>query len=861
MKESSYLCSRKSNKTVNMKKVFLTWMLAVVAVAAGAADQFVTFKNESGALAIAKGGQVLNIVYDANDDEGVRMAIESLQADFKAVTGVAPALHPSPSTLHSSPSTQSIIIGTLQSQLIQQLLKAGKIQKKDIQGKTEKYLLQIVDKPMAGVSQALVIAGSDKRGAIYGIFELSRQMGVSPWYWFADVPVVHQDNIYIKKGVYTDGEPKVRYRGIFINDEHPSFYQWAQQHFGGVNSKCYRHIFELLQRLKANFMWPAMWYNAFYDDDPENGPLADKMGIVMGTSHHEPLALAQQDWKRRKGHGKWSFMTNKDEMLDFWRGGVERAKGWETMYTVGMRGDGDEAMEDKGSIKLMEEIVAAQRKLIADVTGKKASEVPQVWALYKEVQDYYDQGMQVPDDVTLLLCDDNWGNVRRLPKLGAPRRKGGYGMYYHVDYVGAPRNSKWINISPIPRLWEQMNLTYRYGVDQIWIVNVGDLKPMEYPIQFFLDMAWNPDQFNAQNLQQHSVAFCRSIFGDKEAEEAARQLRLYAKLNRRMTPEQLNAKTYSVANYREWERVVAEYDQLALDADALGKRLPQEAQSAWFQLLGYPIKACANLYDMYYAHAMNQRMAKKNDPSTNAWADRVQECFKKDAALCAEYHQLNGGKWNHMMDEKYIGYKSWNNPKQKIMPEVTRIEVTAAPITLPMPAAMTYQQPKGTPEFVEKDGYVSIEAEHYTRKTDGREAKWTVIPELGRTLSGITPQPVTAPVDGMALEYDLTTSADATARIVLRFSATLNFNDTGLRYVLSIDGQDREVNINGHYKGELGKWQKEHVIDSETILQLKGGKHTLTIRPLDNGLVLQKILINLGGMHKSLLGPEETLKN
>ena len=842
-----------------MKKVLLSIVLFCTALITHAADQFVTFKATQGGMAIATGGKPVDILVSEKDYEGVTLAAQNLQKDLQAVCGSNPSL----TSNFSSLTSPCIIVGSLKSEHIQQLLVKGKINKKELVDKTEKYLLQIVDNPLPGVKQALVIAGSDKRGTIYGIYELSRQIGVSPWYWWLDVPAQQHKEIYIKKGVYTDGEPKVRYRGIFINDEWPSFGGWANAQFKGINSKCYRHVFELLLRLKANYMWPAMWGSAFYDDDKENGPLADKMGIVMGTSHHEPLALAQQDWKRRKGHGKWSFQQNHDEMIDFWRGGVERAKNWETMYTIGMRGDGDEAMEDKGTIQLMEQIVKEQRQLLSNVTGKKAEDIPQVWALYKEVQDYYDQGMQVPDDITLLLCDDNWGNVRRLPALGSKKRRGGFGMYYHVDYVGAPRNSKWINVSPIPRLWEQMNLTYRYGVDQMWIVNVGDLKPMEYPIQFFLDMAWNPDQFNAQNLQEHSIEFCRSIFGEKEAQEAARQLRLYAKLNRRMVPEQLNSKTYSVVNYNEWARVVAKYNLLVLDAEALKARLPQQLHDTWFQLLGYPIKAVSNLYDMYYAHAMNQRLAKKGDKMANAWADRVEECFKKDAALCNEYHTMNGGKWNHMMDEKYIGYKSWNNPKEKIMPAVTRLDAlcgSPAKIALPQPAAMTYQQPKGTPEFIEKDGYVSIEAEHFTRKTDGKEAKWTVIPELGRTLSGITPQPVTASVDGMSLEYDFTTTKEATARFILRFSPTLNFNNTGLRYVLSIDGQDKEINLNGHYKGELGQWQRETVIDSETILQLKGGKHTLTIRPLDNALVLQKILINLGGMHKSLLGPEETLR-
>ena len=823
---------------------------------AHAADRFVAFQQEPAAFAIAKDGKVLDIVFDSNEDEGILMAVGNLQDDLLSVCGTKPAAG-------QDASNQCIIIGSLQTKLIQGIVSSGKISKKELSGKREKYLLGVVDNPMPGVDNALIIAGSDKRGTIYGIYELSRQIGVSPWYWWLDVPAEQHASIYIKKGIYTDGEPKVAYRGIFINDEWPSFGNWAIEHFGGINSKCYEHVFELMLRLRANYMWPAMWGSAFYDDDKENGPLADKMGIIMGTSHHEPMALAQQDWKRRKGHGKWSFTNNHDEMMDFWRGGVERSKNWETMYTVGMRGDGDEAMEDKATVGLMEQIVKEQRELLEEVTGKKASEVPQVWALYKEVQDFYDQGMQVPDDVTLLLCDDNWGNIRRLPALGTPKRKGGFGMYYHVDYVGGPRNSKWINVSPIPRLWEQMNLTYQYGVDKMWILNVGDLKPMEYPIQFFLDMAWNPELFNAQNLQQHSIDYCRSLFGEEYAEEAARLLRTYAKFNRRVTPELLNMRTYSIPNYNEWARVTGEYDQLALDADALGKKLAPNQQSTWFQLLGYPIKAMANLYDMYYAQAMNHRLAKKNDPMANGWARRVEECFKKDAQLASDYHSMNDGKWNHMMDEQYIGYKSWMSPEKKVMPEVKHVEGNAMKaIALPTPAYIAYNQPKIAPSFVAKDGYVSIEAEHFTRKADGKHAKWTVIPELGRTLSAITPQPVTAPVEGMALEYDMEIPAEATARVTLRFAPTLNFNKTGLRYAVSFDGgEEQTVNINGDYDGGTGnQWQREHVIDSQTLHALKPGKHTLRIRPLDNALVLQKILINLGGMHKSYLGPEETMK-
>lgn len=277
------------------------------------------------------------------------------------------------------------------------------------------------------------------------------QIGVSPWYWWADVPVHKHKHIYIKPGIYTDGEPKVEYRGIFINDEWPCMGNWAKEKFGDFNSAFYKHVFELVLRLKGNFMWPAMWGSAFYDDDPQNGVLAHTMGVVMGTSHHEPMALAQQDWKRR-GKGAWDYTQNKKGLNDFWTYGIERAKNWESVITIGMRGDGDEPMSEGANISLLENIVKDQREIIEKVTGKKADKTPQVWALYKEVQDYYDKGMRVPDDVTLLLCDDNWGNVRKLPRPDEKPRTGGYGMYYHFDYVAPPEIPNGLTSTPFPYL-------------------------------------------------------------------------------------------------------------------------------------------------------------------------------------------------------------------------------------------------------------------------------------------------------------------------------------------------------------------------------------------------------------------------
>lgn len=822
-----------------MKKILLFLYLSLFSFIAYATDTFVSFTPSSNYFPLITNGIPCPIKIDLNEDEGVKIAVDNLQKDISNICGTKPEI------ITNSSKKRCILIGTYNTPLIQQLINTQKLQKEELNHKNEKYILQVITTPCEGIDEALIIAGSDKRGAIYGIYELSKQMGVSPWYWWADVPIMKQENIYIKSGIYTDGEPKVKYRGIFLNDEWPCLGNWSKETFGGFNSQFYKHVFELVLRLKGNFMWPAMWASAFYDDDPQNGVLANTMGIVMGTSHHEPMALAQQDWKRR-GKGTWDYNHNAKGLYEFWKSGIERAKDWETVVTVGMRGDGDEPMSEDANISLLENIVKDQRKIIESVTKKKAKETPQVWALYKEVQDYYDKGMRVPDDITLLLCDDNWGNVRKLPNLNEKPRSGGYGMYYHFDYVGGPRNSKWINISPIPRVWEQMNLTYEYGVRKLWVVNVGDLKPMEYPITFFLDMAWNPERFNAQNLQQHTEDFCAQQFGTKYAKEAARILSLYTKYNRRVTPEMLKAETYSF-HYAEWERVVNEYNTLALDAHNLGFLMPSVYRDAYDQLISFPIQASSNLYNMYYAQAKNRELAALNNPEANNWANKVMACFQRDSILTDYYHKvISNGKWNHLMDQVHIGYTSWNNPPKQIMPQVTRVPEKEKAYT-----------------FIEVDGYVSIEAEHFTRSVAKGETVWSIIPNFGKTRSGITTLPVTRVPENMYLEYDIEMKRTGNVQVDLLLAPTLNFNDNkGLSYAISFDGgKEQIINFNGHYNGELGKWQANPIIESRTIHELnEKGKQTLRIRPLNPGIVIEKILINTGGLKPSYLGAPETLK-
>ena len=827
---------------MNISKLYILFVLLfqVALLSAQDAPSFISFTEKSGIWELTDSKKPIAILVDENEYDGVKNAVSHLQTDFEMVTDVK-AL----STNSSLNQNVKIIVGTYgKSQLINKL-----IDKSDLEGKYEKFIIQTIENPADGVEKALVIAGSDMRGTIYGIYELSRQMGVSPWYYWADVPVRKSEKIFIKPGKFTAGEPAVKYRGIFLNDEAPALSGWSKATFGGFNHLFYEKVFELILRLKGNFIWPAMWGNAFYDDDPENGPLADKMGIVIGTSHHEPMGRAHAEWSKY-GTGKWDYSKNQQVLAEFWRSGFERMKNYETVVTLGMRGDGDEPMSEESNIKLLEKIVKEQRNIIKKVSGKKITETPQVWALYKEVQDYYDKGMRVPDDVTLLFCDDNWGNVRKLPDPAAKAHKGGYGMYYHFDYVGGPRNYKWINVSQIQRIWEQMNLTYSHGVDRIWIVNVGDLKPMEYPISFFLDMAWNPAQFNSQNLLSHTEKWCAAQFGEKYSKEAARLIDTYTKYSRRITPELLNDTIYSLKNYNEFETVMNDFRALALDAFRLYQQIPAESRDAFDQLVLFPINAFSNLYEMYFAVAKNKELAKQNNPKANFWADKVKACFDRDSLLTVHYNTvISGGKWAHMMDQVRIGYTYWQQPERSVMPAVVRVEPTNKGI------------------FTEKDGYISMEAANFSRKNESANVRWEIIPNLGKTLSGITTFPQNYypnSNENIYLEYDFQLESEGEFPVYILVSPTLNFNENkGLRYAVSVDGQQEQiVNINDKYDvRKMERWQAKSINQTITKHNFnKKGKHTLRFRVLEPGIVLQKIMIDTGGLKPSYLGAPESIK-
>ena len=912
-----------------------------------------------GSFPIVHNKSVAAVYVDPSDFPGVARAANTLRGDIARVSGLTPT--------QALGARETIIAGTIgKNAIIDRLIRERRIDVSGIVGKWESFLIQVVPHPQSGIDSALVIAGSDKRGTIYGIYDLSEQIGVSPWYYWADVPVVHRDALFVRPGRYVEEEPAVKYRGIFLNDEAPALTGWVKATYGNYNHEFYEKVFELLLRLKANYLWPAMWNNAFNEDDPLNAKLADEYGIVMGTSHHEPMLRAQQEWKRH-GKGPWDYSRNEDVLRAFWEEGVRRNKAYESIITLGMRGDGDMPMSRESNTALLERIVADQRKIIAAEVNPDVTKVPQDWALYKEVQEYYEKGMRVPDDVTLLWCDDNWGNIRRLPTPEERKRGGGAGIYYHFDYVGGPRNYKWIDTNPIPKVWEQMHLAAEYGANRIWIVNVGDLKPMEFPTEFFLSLARDPARWPKEKLGEFTELWAAREFGRAHAAEIAGVVAKTLKYNGRRKPELLEPSTYSLIDYQEADRLVADYDAIVSRAEAIERELPAEARDAFFELVLHPAKANAIVTAMYVAAAKNHLYVAQGRASANDMAARTRQLFQADADLTDRFnHTLAHGKWDHMMDQTHIGYTYWQEPPKNTMPPVTEL---ALPATASMGVAIegssaawpgsarpavlptfdSYNEPRhfidvfnrgrapfeftaaasapwivlsatrGSVEkearlrvsvdwdkappggdkgavtiagagaapiavevdvfypnrpsgseikgFVETSGYVSMEAEHYTRKVDAGPVKWERIPDYGRTLSAMSIFPVTAesvmpPAGAPCLEYRMFLFHAGRVEVEAILSPTLNFTpERGLRYAISFDDEPPQV-IDALAHNEQGDWEtsvKDSVRKVRSAHTLAApGIHTLKFRMVDPGIVLEKLVVDLGGIKPSYLGPPES---
>lgn len=820
------------------KKLIILLLMAACTNIAYATD-FITFKRSSQSdIELTRTSDT--ITYDPLDWKGVRMAVENLRHDLKAVTGSANA---------------PVVVGTIGKS---KLAKKYKQQSKELQGKWEQYLI-FTDRGK------LVIMGSDKRGTIYGIYELSRQIGVSPWYWMADAPIQKHEQLFAKSGIYTDGEPKVKYRGIFINDEWPSFGTWCKNQFGGINSKAYARIFELMLRLKANYFWPAMWDSRFNEDDPLSPQLADDMGIVMGTSHHEPMMRAHKEYVYRKDSiGAWDYATNKANLDRFFEEGLERNKAYDNLITIGMRGDGDVAMgngDDEDNMKTLKDVVDGQREIIERVYKKPASEVPQLWAIFTEVQRYYDAGFTVPDDVTLLFCDNNWGYIRRTGPEKEQARKGGMGMYYHIDMNGGPWNDRWINTTTAAKIREQLNLAYQTGIDRIWIINVGDLKPKEMPIDFIMHYAWNPDDYPADKIDQYMVDWARSIFGGEYAREIANIVTEYSKMNLERKPEVQRVGIYSVET-GEAQRMFNRWDELEKRTLSLSKKMPAEMQDAFYQLVEYPAVASAGVAKIYLAATLGDSIT-------------MQTLFERDKQMTDKYNKvIAGGKWDGMMLDKHIGYRMWSMPNENTLPQVAK------------PSDKTGITASET----------ALMAHDYTRRTATDDVRWVFLPGLGRGKGNMGIEPVTAksrPLgDGATLEYDINFSQSGKQKLALGILPTNDVNPArGLRIGVRVDdGEMQTIDARQGYVDTFNEYTKENIARSKVLkplprpasdIYLSGsrqrmrsevfdnlrwlsidldipteGNHTIKVVMIDPEIVVEKLVINPDNEHPSYHGKE-----
>lgn len=631
-------------------------------------SQYILKEESKEVFSIVKDRKAADIYVDPSDWKGVIRAAKDLGDDIKKVTEVSASV-----IENAAGNNMSILIGTIgKSAIIDKLIAEKKIDVSSIKDKWESFIIQTVD-------NNLVIVGSDKRGTIYGIYDISEKIGVSPWYWWADVPIKKSPNLFIKKGRYIQESPKVKYRGIFINDEWPSFGGWTHAKFGGFKSQMYVHMFELLLRLKANYLWPAMWSSSFNEDDPMNPVLADEYGIVMGTSHHEPMMRAHQEYSRRRDQiGAWDYINNRKNIDKFFSEGIERNKKFDNLITIGMRGDGDSPMgkgDDDENIEVLHDVIEGQRQIIRDVYKKDPKEIPQLWAIFTEVQRYYDAGLTVPDDVTLLFCDNNWGQIRRTGPLKEKKRKGGMGLYYHIDMNGGPWNDRWVNTTTIPKLQEQLNLAYQTGLDRIWIINVGDLKPKEFPIDFIMRFAWDPLAIPASQTWTYTVEWAKQIFGSEHAEDIADIVSKYSKYNLMRKAEIQHPTIFSHVNYNESERMLQMWHDVVNKAEVLESKIPIEARDAYYQLVLYPAKASAGVAEMYIAAGKNNIYAKQGRISANDYFNRAWVLFELDKKLSDYYNDsMSKAKWNIMMSDNHIGYQNWPMPKKNELPEMFEVK-------------------------------------------------------------------------------------------------------------------------------------------------------------------------------------------
>ncbi len=625
--------------------------------------------------------KVAKILVEAGEYEGVKKIAEKSARDIEIVTGILPEVI---SELPQECKNVVLYATIGKSKILEELKKTKKISFTNIKDKREVYGIKIVEQPFEGINKMLVIYGSEKRGTIYGIFTLSQKIGVSPLVFWGDAMPAHRIEIILGKEVEeVSKEPSVKYRGFFINDEWPCFGNWTFNHYGGFTAKMYDKVYELLLRLKGNYLWPAMWTSSFALDGPgeENAKLADIYGVIIGNSHHEPCLRASEEWDIYRGTdsiygNEWNYITNKEGLLKYWEDGIKRSGKYESIVTLGMRGERDSIMEGtktlQDNIDVLKDIIENQTKILNKYVKK---ETPRLLAIYKEVEEFYygnddTEGLKEwegLDSIILMLCEDNYGNMRSLPDKKMLEHTGGYGMYYHFDYHGAPVSYEWVNSTPLSKIWEQMTQCYEHGVREAWIVNVGDLKGNEFPLSYFLELAYDFEKWGTSDIdspRRYTAKWIDDQFGEKITPDQSKNLqKLLIKgiwLNNLRKPEALNSKVYHPVHYHEANRILCITDQINNLLENLKETLPADCKAAYLSMIYFLLRASMNLIQMHLYAGKNEHYAKQGKKVANYYKDKVSNSIRQDKEISEEFASLFDGKWRGMELAKHIGFVKWN---------------------------------------------------------------------------------------------------------------------------------------------------------------------------------------------------------
>ena len=680
-------------------KHLILMLSALVAVSAGHAQVAVHEKSPETkyAFTLASPRQTAAILYDASDAAVVKRAAELFAADEEAVTGRRPQV-----TSATGETGPAVIVGTVGgSALIRRLSEAGKIDTAPLEGAWERYLIQTVANPLPGIRKALVIAGSDRRGAAYGLFTLSELIGVSPWYWWADVPVKKHAALHVDAPPTYSQTPSVRYRGIFLNDEDWGLTPWASQTFeperGNIGPRTYAKVCELLLRLKANYLAPAMHpVSTSFNQIPENKLVADTFAIVMGSTHCEPLLLnTASEWDTQT-MGPWNYDKNKEGINRVLTQRVRENSPYENVYTLALRGLHDGAMSTTlpmhEKVRMLQQALLDQRQILAENIDRPVETVPQAFTPYKEVLEIYSNGLELPDDVTIVWPDDNYGYMKRLSGVREQRRTGRSGVYYHVSYLGVPHSYLWFSTTPPSLMYEELRKAYDTTADRLWLLNCGDLKGSEMQVSLFLDMAWDIGRFTADNVVTYPARWLAGIFGEAYYDRLEAMTREHLRLAFPRKPEymgwgyhwnrfdhnceQLTDTDFSFTNYDEAPRRLEAYRKLGARAEALLHEIGDEARPAFYQLVYYPLRGAELMNRMTLGGQRNRWYARQGRAATNAVRDEVQRCYDSLQVITRGYNSLLGGKWNHMMSmrQNYDGVSAYFN-----LPHLATHDAAGAP--------------------------------------------------------------------------------------------------------------------------------------------------------------------------------------